>query len=603
MILFVALLLTQDAASIPAAYTKQETSVAMRDGKKLFTSVYLPKDTSHPWPIILTRTPYGVGPYGADKYRTNLGPSSLFIKEGFIFVYQDVRGRNQSEGDFVNVTPHRPVKAGPADTDESTDAWDTIDWLVKNLPNNNGRVGMYGISYPGFYTAAGAIDAHPALKAASPQAPVSDWFVGDDFHHNGAFYLAHAFRFFDNFGRAKGTTKPKGNTADAYSTFLEMGTLAEMESKYFKGDVPYWNELRQHPNYDDWWKARNIRPHLKAMKPAMLTVGGWFDAEDLFGALKVYESIERQSPGATNTVVMGPWFHGGWAVSDGESLGRVQFGSKTSVFYREQIEFPFFCRHLKDKEDPKLPEAYMFETGANRWRKFDVWPPATVAKKSLYFHAGGKLSFEAPKEASAAYDEYVSNPAKPVPYIGGQAAGMTREHMVDDQRFAASRPDVLAYRTEPLEEDVTIAGEIRPDLRVSTTGTDSDWVVKLIDVYPDDAPDPTPPAPGLKMGGYQQLLRGECMRGRFRNSYEKPEPFEPGKIEKVAYPMPDVLHTFKKGHRIMVQVQSSWFPLIDRNPQKYVDIYQATEADFQTATQRVYRHAGGASSVGVQVLN
>jgi putative CocE/NonD family hydrolase len=382
-----------------------------------------------------------------------------------------------------------------------------------------------------------------------------------------------------------------------------MGTLAEMDSKYFKGDVPYWTEMRQHPNYDDWWKARNIRPHLKAMKPAMLTVGGWFDAEDLFGALKVYESIERQSPGATNTVVMGPWFHGGWAASDGESLGRVQFGSKTSVFYREQIEFPFFCRHLKDKEDPKLPEAYMFETGANQWRKFDVWPPATVAKKALYFHAGGKLSFDAPKAADAAYDEYVSNPAKPVPYIGGQAAGMTREHMVDDQRFAASRPDVLSYRTETLEEDITIAGEIQPDLRVSTTGTDSDWVVKLIDVYPDDAPDPTPPAPGLKMGGFQQLLRGECMRGRFRNSYEKPEPFEPGKMEKVAYPMPDVLHTFKKGHRIMVQVQSSWFPLIDRNPQKYVDIYHATEADFQAATQRVYRYAGGASSVGIQILN
>jgi len=382
-----------------------------------------------------------------------------------------------------------------------------------------------------------------------------------------------------------------------------MGTLADMESKYFKGDVPYWTELRQHPNYDDWWKARNIRPHLKDMKPAILTVGGWFDAEDCFGALKVYEAIERQSPGATNTVVMGPWFHGGWAVSDGESLGRVRFGSKTSLFYREQIEFPFFCRYLKDREDPKLPEAYMFETGANEWRRFDVWPPKNVAKKALYFHPGGKLSFVPPAETAAAFDEYVSNPAKPVPYIAGQSAGMTREHMVDDQRFAASRPDVLSYRTEPLEADLTIAGEIRPDLRVSTTGTDSDWVVKVIDVYPDDAPDPTPPAPGLKMGGFQQMLRGECMRGRFRNSYEKPEPFEPGKLEKVEYPMPDVLHTFKKGHRIMVQVQSSWFPLVDRNPQKYVDIYQATEADFQTATQRVYRYAGGPSSVGVQVLN
>jgi putative CocE/NonD family hydrolase len=583
-------------------YTKQEVLIAMRDGKHLFTSIYVPKDASHPWPILLTRTPYGVGPYGADQFRTNLGPSSLFIKEGFIFVYQDVRGRNHSEGEFVNVTPHRPVKAGPGDIDESTDAYDTIDWLVKNVPNNNGRVGMYGISYPGFYTAAGSIDAHPALKAASPQAPVSDWFVGDDFHHNGSLYLAHAFRFFDGFGRVKGTSRPKATTQDGYSFFLELGSLAEMESKYFKGDVPYWSEMRQHPNYDEWWKARNIRTHLKNMKPAMLTVGGWFDAEDLFGALKVYDAIEHQSPGATNTVVMGPWYHGGWASSDGESLGHVRFGSKTSVFYREQIEFPFFCHYLKDRDDPKLPEAYMFETGSNQWRRFDVWPPATVSKKALYFHADGRLSFEPPAEG-AAYDEYVSDPAKPVPYIGSQASGMTREHMVDDQRFAASRPDVLSYRSEPLEHDVTIAGAIVPSLRVSTSGTDSDWVVKLIDVYPDDAPDPVPAVAGLRMGGFQQLLRGECMRGRFRNSYEKPEPFEPGKVEKVEYPMPDVLHTFLKGHRIMVQVQSSWFPLVDRNPQKYIDIYQASSADFQKATQRVYRSSADPSSVQVQILN
>ncbi|HLY72676.1 MAG TPA: CocE/NonD family hydrolase, partial [Planctomycetota bacterium] len=511
----------QDA--IKDHYTKQEVPIAMRDGKKLFTSIYAPKDASHPWPILLNRTPYGVGPYGADSFRTNLGPSSLFIKEGFIFVYQDVRGRNQSEGEFVNVRPQVPVKSGPADIDESTDAYDTIDWLVKNVPNNNGRVGMYGISYPGFYAAAGAIDAHPALKAASPQAPVSDWFVGDDFHHNGSFYLAHAFRFFDGFGRLKGTTRPKASTQDGYSFFLELGSLSEMESKYFKGDVPYWAELREHPNYDEWWKARNIRTHLKNLKPAMLTVGGWFDAEDLFGALKVYDSIERQSPGATNTVVMGPWYHGGWASSDGESLGHVRFGSKTSVFYRTEIEFPFFCRYLKDREDPKLPEAYMFETGANRWRKFDAWPPANAVRKALYLHAGGRLSFEPPGEAGA-FDEYTSDPAKPVPYTATQASGMTREHMVDDQRFAASRPDVLSYRTDPLEADVTIAGAIIPSLRVSTTGTDSDWVVKLIDVYPDDEPDPVPPAPGVKMGGFQQLLRGECMRGRFRHSFEKPEP-------------------------------------------------------------------------------
>jgi putative CocE/NonD family hydrolase len=595
-------------SAIQAAYTKQEVSIPMRDGKKLFTAIYSPKDASHPWPILLTRTPYSVSPYGPDKYKTALGPSALFSKDGFIFVYQDVRGRNMSEGDFVNVTPHRPAKSKPEEIDESSDTYDTIDWLVKNVANHNGRVGMWGISYPGFYTAAGMIDAHPALKACSPQAPVSDWFVGDDFHHNGAFYLAHAFRFLDGFGRPRSgpsipTPRARATLTNAYEYFLELGTLADMETKYFKGDVAFWSEMMRHPNYDEYWKARNIRTHLKKIRPAVLTVGGWFDAEDCFGALKVYEAVEQQSPGANNAIVMGPWYHGQWSQGDGEFLGNVKFGGKTSVHYREQIEFPFFCQHLKDKDDPKLPEASMFETGSNQWRSFDEWPPKKAAKKSLYFHAGGVLSFEPPTLKDAAFDEYISDPAKPVPYISGQASGMTREHMVDDQRFAASRPDVLVYRSEPLAEDLTLAGAVVPSLRVSTTGTDSDWVVKLIDVYPDNFPDPTPSVPGVKMGGYQQLLRGECFRGRFRNGFEKPEPFEPSKVEKVEYVMPDVLHTFKKGHRVMVQVQSSWFPLVDRNPQKFVDIYHATEADFQKATQRVYRSAESPSSVQVHVLN
>jgi putative CocE/NonD family hydrolase len=613
-LLSLAILLSAAAAAraqeptVQAAYTKQEVSIPMRDGKKLFTAIYAPKDASQPWPILLTRTPYSVGPYGADKFKSALGPSSLFQKDGFIFVYQDVRGRNLSEGDFMNVTPHRPEKKKPEDVDESSDTYDTIEWLVKNVPNHNGRVGMWGISYPGFYTAAGMIDAHPALKACSPQAPVSDWFIGDDFHHNGGFYLAHAFRFFDGFGRPRPapsvpTSRPRASIANAYEYFLEMGTLSDMETKYFKGDVAFWSEMMLHPNYDDYWKARNIRTHLKKIRPAVMTVGGWFDAEDLFGALKVYEAVEQQSPGATNTIVMGPWYHGQWSQGDGDSLGNVRFGGKTSVFYREQMEFPFFCRYLKDREGPALPEAYMFETGSNQWRKFDEWPPKQAAKKSLYFHAGGVLSFEPPSLKDAAYDEYVSDPSKPVPYISGQASGMTREHMVDDQRFAATRPDVLVYRTEPLGEDLTLAGALTPSLRVSTSGTDSDWVVKLIDVYPDNFPEASPPVAGVKMGGYQQLLRGELFRGRFRNGFDKPEAFEPSKVEKVEYVMPDVLHTFKKGHRVMVQVQSSWFPLVDRNPQKFVDIYHATEADFQKATQRVYRSQDAPSSVQVHVLN
>ncbi|HVE42118.1 MAG TPA: CocE/NonD family hydrolase [Planctomycetota bacterium] len=608
VLLLAAALAQAQESPIQAAYTKQEASIPMRDGKKLFTAIYAPKDASRPWPILLTRTPYSVSPYGPDKYKTALGPSPLFSKDGFIFVYQDVRGRNMSEGEFVNVTPHRPGKGKPEDIDESTDTYDTIEWIVKNVPNHNGRVGMWGISYPGFYTAAGMIDAHPALKACSPQAPVSDWFVGDDFHHNGAFYLTHAFRFFDGFGRPRSgpsvpAPRPRANLSNAYEYFLELGTLADMETKYFKGDVAFWSEMMRHPNYDDYWKARNIRTHLKKIRPAVLTVGGWFDAEDLFGALKVYEAVEQQSPGASNAIVMGPWYHGQWSQGDGESLGNVKFGGKTSVHYREQIEFPFFCHYLKDKEDPKLAEATMFETGSNQWRNFDEWPPKRATKKALYFHAGGLLSFEPPTLKDAAFDEYVSDPAKPVPYISGQATGMTREHMVDDQRFAATRPDVLVYRTEPLAEDLTLAGSVVPSLRVSTTGTDSDWVVKLIDVYPDNFPDLTPPVAGVKMGGYQQLLRGECFRGRFRNGFEKPEPFEPSKVEKVEYVMPDVLHTFKKGHRVMVQVQSSWFPLVDRNPQKFVDIYHATEADFQKATQRVYRSLESPSSVQVHVLN
>ena len=578
---------------IEETYLKQEVLIPMRDGKKLFTSIYTPKDGARPWPVLLNRTPYSVSPYGGQRYKTALGPSSLFSKEGFIFVYQDVRGRYMSEGEFVNVTPHRAVKSKPEEIDESTDTYDTIEWIVKNVPHNNGKVGMWGISYPGFYTAAGMIDAHPALKAASPQAPVSDWFVGDDFHHNGSFYLVHAFRFLDRFGHPRPapmvpTQQPKQNPTEAYKFFLELGTLADMETKHFKGDVAFWSEMMRHPNYDDFWKARNIRSSLKNIRPAVLTVGGWFDAENLFGALRVYQAVEEQSPGATNLLVMGPWYHGQWAQNDGESLGHVKFGGKTSLHYREQVEFPFFCHYLKDREHHRLPEATMFETGSNVWKKFDVWPPKNVTKKALYFHGGGKLSFEPPAAGTPASDEYESDPHNPVPYISGPATGMTREHMVDDQRFAASRPDVLVYQTEPLGEDLTIAGPIVPSLRVSTTGTDSDWVVKLIDVYPDQV---------------QQLLRGECFRGRFRNSFEKPEPFEPGKVEKVEYVMPDALHTFRKGHRIMVQVQSSWFPLVDRNPQKFVNIYQATAADFQKATQRVYRSPDAPSSVQVHILN
>ena len=597
-----------------ANYTKFEYRIPMRDGVKLFTSVYVPKDGWQKYPILLTRTPYSVAPYGIDAYKSNLGPSDRFMRDGYIFVYQDVRGRMMSEGEFADVRPHLPVKSGPADIDESTDTYDTIEWLVKNIPNHNGRVGLYGISYPGFYTSAGMIDAHPSLKAASPQAPIADWFVGDDFHHNGALYLPHAFDFFSGFGRPrpKPTTRfgPRFGygTDDGYKFFLELGPMPNVNARHFKGEIAFWNDLMAHETYDAFWQARNLRPHLKGIKPAVLTVGGWFDAEDLFGALETYKSVERQSPGAANILVMGPWAHGGWARGDGDFLGDVRFGAKTSEFYRDQIEFPFFSHHLKGKDDPRLPEAYVFETGRNQWRRMDAWPPPQAVAKDLYLVSGAKLSWQAPTEAEA-FDQYVSDPAKPVPYINHVAIGMTREHMVDDQRFASRRPDVLTYVTDVLEADVTVAGPIRPDLQVSTTGTDSDWVVKLIDVYPDIAAEPSRAVdPALaqraasRMSGYQQLVRGEAMRGKFRNSYEKPEPFVPGQVTKVEYVMPDVFHTFRTGHRIMVQIQSTWFPLVNLNPQTFCNINTATAADFKAATQRVSRSSTAPSRVTLRVL-
>jgi len=603
--LFIAGCHAQGLAYIEAHYTKYEYRIAVRDGARLFTSVYIPKDASQKYPILLDRTPYSVSPYGVDSYKTSLGPSEKFAREGFIFVYQDVRGRYMSEGQFRDMTPHLDVKRGPQDVDESSDTWDTIDWLVKNLPNN-GNVGMWGISYPGFYTAAGMIDAHPALKAASPQAPITDWFVGDDFHHNGTLYLPHMFRFFSGFGHPRPAptvpqpTAPQTNLPDAYSFFLSLGPLANINEKHFKNDIAFWNQITQHPDYDEFWQLRDLRRHLKNIKPAVMTVGGWFDAEDLFGALNTYKEVEKNSPGANNMLVMGPWFHGGWARGDGDRLGAVRFGSKTAQFYRDEIEYPFFEHWLKGKPDPKLPEAYVFETGTNQWRREDAWPPKDARPKALYLRAGGKLSFDAPGEP-AAFDEYISDPAKPVPYIAGQSPTMTREHMVEDQRFASTRTDVLAFETDELADDVTISGPLTPSLFVSTSGTDSDWVVKLIDVYPEDYPNPDPNPTGVHMGGYQQLVRGEIFRGRYRKSFSKPEAFVPGKMEKLEYVMPDVNHCFRQGHRIMVQVQSSWFPLADRNPQKFVDIYNAKAADFTKATERVYRSANAASCVKVNV--
>jgi putative CocE/NonD family hydrolase len=585
-------------------YRRFDHKIAMRDGARLYTIIYAPKDTSQKYPILMTRTPYGVGPYDKDSFRFRLGPNDYFPPEGYIFVYQDVRGCYMSEGTFVNMRPQLDKHPTKMDIDESTDTYDTIDWLVKNVPNNNGRAGLYGISYPGFYSSAGMINAHPALKAVSPQAPIADWFF-DDFFHHGAFFLPHAFNFFARFGQARPeptTVRPDRffsmPTNDGYQFFLDMGPLVNADKKYFKGKVAFWNEMMQHPNYDAFWQARNLLPHLKNCAPAVMTVGGWFDAEDLYGALNTYTAVERQNKNF-NIIVMGPWYHGQWS-GRGEKLGNISFGSNTSDFFQKEIELTFFNHFLKDKGENKLPEAYMFETGANRWRKFDAWPPRELARSRLFTHAPGTLSFE-PPSAKEGFVEYISDPNRPVPYTEAISTGMTTEYMVDDQRFATKRPDVAVFQTDVLDSDLTLAGPILCDLKVSTSGTDSDWVVKLIDVFPMGMAEST--GTTRPLSGYQMMVRSEIIRGRFRNSFEKPEPFKANEPTTVKLDLQDVLHTFKKGHRVMIQICSTWFPLADRNPQTYVDnIFFADPKDFVRTTQRVYCSQQYPTSIEVGVL-
>jgi putative CocE/NonD family hydrolase len=582
---------------IRANYTKYEYQIPMRDGVKLFTAVYVPKDDSRTYPIMLIRTPYSVGPYGPDRYPDTLRPSAHFVQSGYIFVNQDVRGRWMSEGEFVNVRPNNP-KRKEKEIDESSDTYDTVEWLIKNVKGHNGKVGITGISYPGFYAVCGMIDAHPAVKAVSPQAPVSDWFVGDDFHHNGCLFLPHCFNFMYGFGKNRpeptkkfGRVGYEHGTPDGYKFFLDMGPIRNADEKHYKGEIAFWKEVMQHGTYDDFWKARNIRAHVKDIKPAVLTVGGWFDAENLFGALEVYKAAEAHNPPKFNHLVMGPWDHGGWSRPGGDKLGDVSFNAKTADFFREKIELPFFEAHLKGEAADKHPKAWVFETGTNVWRRHDTWPPKEANRRGLYLEPEGRLGGVPDRTVSETFDEFVSDPAKPVPFINKTDVGMLKEYMTGDQRFASVRPDVLVYQTPELKRDLTIAGPIEVELYVSTTGTDADWVVKVIDVYPDDYPDPDPNPTGVRMGAYQQLIRGEPFRGKFRNGFDKPEPFKPGEVAKIKFTLPDVYHTLRPGHRLMVQVQSTWFPLVDRNPQTFCDIYSASEKDFKKQTHRVY-HAG-----------
>jgi len=598
------------AEYIRANYSKFEYRVPMRDGVRLFTSVYVPNDRPGEHPIMLFRTPYSVGPYGADRYKGRLGPSEPFEKDGYIFVFQDVRGKFMSEGTYDNMRPHIDAKKKKTDVDESSDTYDTIEWLVTNIPHNNGKVGQWGISYPGFYSSAGMIDSHPALAAVSPQAPIADWFW-DDMHHNGAFILPLAFDFFSVFGpaRPEPTTERaeffEHGTPDGYQFFLDLGPLSNANERHFEGKIEFWNEFVAHPNYDEFWQSRNILPHLRNVKAAVMVVGGWFDTEDLYGPLETYRAVEKQNPGIFNMLVMGPWSHGGWSRTDGDRLGDAEFGFKTGDWYQENVEHAFFDHFLRGGEKPDLPEALVFETGANRWRRFDAWPPAEVESRSYFMRADGVLSVEPPddKDDAQANDDYISDPKKPVPYTMEITTRWAKNYMAEDQRFAAWRPDVLVYRTEPLEDDLTLAGPIRADLWVSTSGTASDWIVKVIDVNPDEMPSSDDSAEGPDRGGQQTLVRAEVIRGRFRNGFERPEPFVAGKVTQVAFDLRDILHTFKRGHRLMVQVQSTWFPFVDRNPQNYVEnIFEATEDDFIKVTNRVYRTKAHASHIEVGVL-
>jgi putative CocE/NonD family hydrolase len=604
-------------------YAKHEYRIPMRDGVKLYAAVYAPIPEAFsgpngdpgPYPFLVTRTPYSCAPYGENNVSPRIGVSRELLESGYIVVCEDARGRSESEGVFKEMSPHIDQKS-PKDVDESTDMYDTIEFLLHNVQNNNGKVGITGYSYMGFYTAASIIDSHPAIKAASPQAPMTNLFFNDDWYHGGAFMMTAAFEFYAGFGPEANPLTPKRGasydfgTPDGYKFFLQAGATASLE-KELKSANPYFHDVLVHDTYDAYWKERDLSRHMKGVRAAVMVVGGWFDAEDLSGPFKTFHAIDEFNPGAVNSIVVGPWSHGAWNMGDGDRLGDVTFDQKTGVFFRAQILLPFFERYLKGRNADPLPRAYVFETGTNVWRKYDAWPPKSATQRMLYFREGGRLSFDPPAE-KAASDRYFSDPAHPVPYINYTAVSVPQRYMTDDQRFASERTDVLTYETEPLTTDVTIVGPVRPELKVASTGTDSDFIVKLIDVYPDDTPNPVSDTPTpfrrssgtiqVQMGGYEQLVRGEPMRAKFRDSWDKPVPLIPGKMVSVNSEMPDVNHTFRARHRIMVQVQSSWFPLTDRNPQTFVDIPFARSDQFVKATETVYRSASAPSGIRVLVL-
>lgn len=586
-------------AQTAPGFSRTESMIAMRDGVKLNTQIFSPARTDEKFPIILIRTPYGIGDLSSEQLAAALPELS---KEGYIVVQQDIRGRFKSEGEFVMLRQPRDPKDKNA-IDESTDTYDTIEWLLKNVPNNNGRVGMAGTSYGGWLTVMGMLDPHPALKAVVPQASPADMWLGDDFHHNGAFRLSYGFEYTYMMETSKEVTSPTKivDKRDAYQWYLELGALSNVNEKILLNKYPTWNDFQNHPDYDDFWKRQAFAPWLNKVTMPTLNVAGWWDQEDFYGPIKIYELLERHDRENKNFLVVGPWNHGGWSRGDGDKLGNINFGSATADYFRKNVRAPFFAYYLKDKQNPNLPEALTFRTGDNEWIRHDDWIPKEAKVKNLYLNSNGKLSFDMPQTADSGFDEYISDPAKPVPYrprpIEPGMGGGWRIWQTEDQRFVDNRPDVLTYSTETLTEDITVSGKIFADLFASTSGTDSDWIVKLIDVYPENyQPDPT-------LSGYQLMIAGDVFRGRYRNNFEKPEPIPANEVQnyKIVFPAND--HTFKKGHRIMAQIQSTWFPVIDRNPQKFVpNIFLAKDTDFQKATQHIFRSGKNASYVALPVV-
>lgn len=581
------------AQDIQKHYQKYEYFIPARDGVKLYVNAYVPTDKPGKHPIILERTPYHAEPYGANNFPQGFPGSKKFRDAGYIFAFSDARGTGMSEGNFVMAFPKKPK--GASGIDESTDTFDTIDYLVKHIPDNNGRVGMWGISYPGYFAGVGGIDSHPALKAISPQAPCANWFFGDDVHHNGAFFLQDIFDFLTFFGppRPKLGQWGQGPSIPAYDSaydfFLKLGSVANVEPEFYKGRVRFWGDMLKHPTYDSYWKSEELPSKMTGVKCAVMTVGGWYDAEDQWGALNLPNAIEKQNPGVTSLRVVGPWFHGGWAGGTGRKLGPIDFGSDTSAYYRDQIEFPFFDHYLRDSSVSIPSKATMFETGADKWVQFSAWPPSERMDTRFYLGSGNSLSESKPAESGK--DSYVSDPSAPTPYLADSSSSKGRplEFPLSDQRFAEKRSDVLTYTATPFQNDFTAAGPVDVDFWIATTGTDADLVIKVIDCFPDD---------GTPLAGDEEMVRADVFRCKFRNSFEKPAAIKPGEPTRVHFRLNDVLHSFLKGHKLMVQVQSSWFPLVDRNPNQFEDIYTAKDSDFQKATITVFHDPNHPTSIG-----